>query len=127
MKEELIKTENPKLTEYEKTLCDEFNIEEPILFFSPGEVYDKGILGISEDHRHVIYGYWKLVDALAQDFEEEYDKEDHSDCEGPLSESCKPDFVSDAMEWLDYNTIRSLPYQDQEICPIIIYEINHGN
>ena len=110
-----------ELTEFEKQLCDEYNIDEPILFFSPGEVYDKGILGISEDHKHIIYGYWKLVDSLAEDFENEWNKNEHKEDEET------PDFAVEAMEWLDTNTIRSLPYQNQEICPIIIYEINYGN
>ena len=122
MAEELIK-EDPKLTKFEKTLYDSFGIEEPVLFFSPGEVFDKGILGVSEDHRHIIYGYWTLVEALAEDYRKEWESKEHKDCEGPLSLSCEPDFYNDAMEWLDYNTIRSLSYQDQECCPIIIYEL----
>ena len=119
MAEEL--KEDPKLTEFEKLLCDEYNIDGPILFFSPGEVYDKGILGVSEDHRHIVYGYWKLVDSLAEDFENEWKKDKHEEGEEV------PDFAVEAIEWLDTNTICSLPYQDQEVCPIIIYEINNGN
>lgn len=104
-----------------KVFCDEFGIEEPILFLDPPEVYDKGILGVSEDHRHIVYGYWKLVDTLAEDFKKEWHNNDHPDDEEV------PDFAVEAIEWLDTNTIRSLPYQDQEVCPIIIYEINNGN
>ena len=110
-----------ELTEFEKQLYDEYNIDEPILFFSPGEVYDKGIIGVSEDHKHIIYGYWKLVDSLAEDFENEWNKNEHKEDEET------PDFAVEAIEWLDKNTIGGLPYQDQEICPIIIYEINYGN
>lgn len=121
MAEEEIEDKNPELTEFEKSLCGSFGIDEPVLFFTPGEVFDKGILGVSEDHKHIIYGYWALVEALAEDYRKEWESKDHSDCNDPMG--CEPDFYNDAMEWLDYNTIRSLPYQNQEICPIIIYEL----
>lgn len=32
------------------------------------------------------------------------------------------DFLSEACEWLDYNTLRSLPYMDSEHRPIIMIE-----
>jgi len=56
-------------------IIDYFNIEEPVLFFDPAEVFDKGIIGISEDHCHIIYGYWALVTALAEDYERLWKKE----------------------------------------------------
>ena len=99
-------------------IIDYLNIEEPVLFLDPPEVYDKGILGISEDHCHLIYGYWALVTALAEDYEKEWVKNG--------SEGEKPDFYNDAMEWIDYNTIRSLPYYSNENCPIVIYELPGG-
>ena len=33
------------------------------------------------------------------------------------------DYYMEAVEWLDYNTIRSLPYFDEETRPIIMYEV----
>ena len=98
-------------------IIEYFGIEEPILFFKPEEVFNKGIIGITEDHCHIVYGYWELVTALAEDYERLWNKEEHS------AEEEKPDFYTDAMEWLDINTIRSLSYEDQEICPIVIYEL----
>ena len=98
-------------------ICEQFGIEDPVYFFEPEEVFNKGILGVSEDHKHIIYGYYTLATALAEDYEKEWNEKEHSEDEE------KPDFLSDAFEWIDYNTIRSLPYCDQEIVPIIIYEL----
>ena len=39
------------------------------------------------------------------------------------SEMTFDDCLRDACEFVDYNTIRSLPYQDKNYVPIIIYEI----
>lgn len=33
------------------------------------------------------------------------------------------DYVIEAMEWIDYNTIRSIPYLPENYRPIIIYNI----
>lgn len=41
-------------------IIEAYGIEEPVLFFEPEEVFNKGILGVSEDHNHIIYGYWTL-------------------------------------------------------------------
>lgn len=98
-------------------ICDKYNIEEPIIFFEPSEVFNKGILGVTEDHKHVVYGYYTLAAALAEDYEQEWNNKEHNNDEE------KPDFYSDAMEWIDYNTIGSLPGCNPEICPIIIYEL----
>ena len=105
-----------------KVFCDEFGIEEPVLFLDPPEVYDKGILGVSEDKKHIIYGYYTLAAALAEDYEKEWNDKEHNDCD---SLECEPDFLSDAFEWLDYNIIRAMSYENQDIVPIIIYELNH--
>ena len=53
-------------------IIEYFGIEEPILFFEPEVVFNKGIIGISEDHCHIIYGYWALVTALAEDYEKQW-------------------------------------------------------
>ena len=33
------------------------------------------------------------------------------------------DYVTEAMEWIDFNTLRSIPYLPKEYRPIIIYEV----
>jgi hypothetical protein len=98
-------------------IVEHFDIEDPVIFFEPSEVFNKGILGISEDKHHLIYGYYTLAAALAEDYEKEWKGKEHKEDEE------EPDFMSDAFEWLDYNTIRSLPYCDEDVCPILIYEL----
>lgn len=67
-------------------LCEEFGNEE-IVVLEP-EYYDEGIVGTDEEGR-LIYGYYELVEAIAGNDE--------------MSEE-------DAIEWVDYNTIRGIPY-----------------
>ena len=100
-----------------KEICEYYNLEEPIIFFNPEEVFDKGILGVSEDKRHVIYGYYTLATTLAEDFRKEWEKEKHNEDEEV------PDFMLDAFEFIDKNTIGTIPYLDEEKAPIIIYEM----
>lgn len=100
-----------------KEICEHYNLEEPIIFFDPEEVFDKGILGVSEDKHHVIYGYYALASALAEDNEKEWNKKEHKEDEEV------PDFYFDAMEFIDKNTIGTITYLDEEKAPIIIYEL----
>lgn len=67
--------------------------------FEP-EHYDDGIVGVT-DEGNVVYSYEKLAEALM-----EHDGMTHEE----------------AVEWLDYNTVRSVPYMG-EFKPIIIYDI----
>lgn len=62
--------------------------------------YDGSIVGVTTDGR-VVYSYDKMVEELMQDEEWSYE---------------------DAVEWIDYNTIRALPYAGPN-GPIIMYNI----
>lgn len=62
--------------------------------------YDGSIIGVTTDDR-VVYSYDKMVEELMQDEEWSYE---------------------DAVEWIDYNTIRALPYAGPN-GPIIMYSI----
>jgi hypothetical protein len=62
--------------------------------------YDGSIVGVTTDGR-VVYDYDKMVEELMQDEEWSYE---------------------DAVEWIEYNTIRSLPYAGEN-APIIMYRI----
>lgn len=62
--------------------------------------YDDALIGISEDNR-AIYDYDKMVEWLMK--EENFTREE-------------------AIEWIDYNTIRALPYMGNE-APIIMYPL----
>lgn len=62
--------------------------------------YDGSIIGVTTDDR-VVYSYDKMVEELMQDEEWSYEN---------------------AVEWIDYNTIRALPYAGPN-GPIIMYNI----
>lgn len=62
--------------------------------------YDTALIGVSEDGR-AIYSYEKMVEWLIMN-------------EG-MSEG-------EAVEWIDYNTIRALPYFGDD-APIVMYEL----
>ena len=62
--------------------------------------YDGSIVGVTTDGR-VVYDYDKMVEELMQD------------------ENCS---YEEAADWIDYNTIRALPYTGEN-GPIIMYSI----
>ena len=66
-----------------------------------GEEFDGGIIGVSIDGR-LVYDYDLMVESL-------------SEANGMTQE--------EATEYIDYNTIRALPYMG-ELAPIIIRSIN---
>ena len=72
--------------------------EQPLLF--DNESYDQSIVGITDDNR-LIYDYDKMV--------EEYMADNH----------CSEE---DAIEWIEYNTIRALNYGNFGQKPIIMYK-----
>ena len=62
--------------------------------------YDSAFVGVSEDNR-AIYDYDLMVEWLME----------------------KEGFTEDeAMEWIDYNTLRALPYFGNE-APIVLYRL----
>lgn len=84
----------------DKFVDDHFDEEEqresPTLLFVD-HAYDKSILGVTEDG-HVVYALDKMIEEFAED------------------ESCS---IDEAMEWVEYNTLRALPYA-QGKKPIIV-------
>lgn len=62
--------------------------------------YDDAFLGVSEDER-AVYDYFKMIEWLVktENFTEE-----------------------EAVEWIEYNTIRALPYAGDK-APIILYRL----
>ena len=62
--------------------------------------YDDAIIGVSEDGR-AIYDYELMIEWLM-------DKEGWTD--------------NEAVEWIDYNTIRALPYMGSD-APIVMYPL----
>lgn len=78
----------------------EFAGYEDIMLFA-NYSYDDAFIGVSEDGR-AVYDYVKMVKWLMK--EENWTEEE-------------------AVEWIDYNTIRSIPYWGDE-APIIMYPID---
>lgn len=64
--------------------------------------FDRSIVGVTTDNR-VVYDYDQMVEEMMRD------------------EDCSYD---DAVDWIDYNTIRSLPYAGEN-APIIMYSIQN--
>lgn len=66
-----------------------------------GDEFADGAIGLTEDHC-VVYSYDKLVDSLSKEYGS----------------------TTDAIEWIEYNTIRSLPYMSSYgNVPIIMHEL----
>ncbi len=84
--------------EIKQSLVDE-GFEDAVVLENPD--YAIAVIGRSEDGR-LIYSYEKMVEFLMV-------------TDGMSRE--------DAIEFIDYNTIRSLPYMGER-APIIMYEIN---
>ena len=80
---------------------DEIAEEQDIPFkIFDNHAYDKSIIGLSVDCR-LVYSYEKMVKEFMED------------------EGCDE---TDAIEWIEYNTIRSLPYLGDH-APIIVYDL----
>lgn len=93
--------------EYEVGMSDKLTAEqriidagyEDVIIFS-GDSYDDALIGISEDER-AIYDFDLMVEWLMKN----------------------DDMTSEeAIEWIEYNTIRSLPYVGDK-APIIMYSL----
>lgn len=80
-----------------RELIEEYEYENIIIFSNPS--YASAFIGISEDNR-AIYDYNKMVEYLME-------TEGWSDI--------------DAIEFIEYNSIRSLPYYENS--PIIMYRL----
>lgn len=81
-----------------KDLLKELNYENTVVFENPS--YLNAIVGISDDGA-LCYSYEKMINCLMEEDKMEYD---------------------DAMEFIDYNTIRALPYaSSMGVRPIVIY------
>ena len=87
-----IKTENDV-----KELISDYGYEDIIIFSNPD--YASAFIGISEDNR-AIYDYNKMIEFLVEE-------DEMTDIE--------------AIEFIEYNTIRSLPYFEN--APIIMHSL----
>ena len=66
-----------------------------------GDELADGAIGVTHDG-HIVYSYERLVESLTKAYGSE----------------------TEAIEWIDYNTIRSLPYMGKDgLAPVIMYEL----
>lgn len=65
------------------------------------DLYKDAIVGITSDDEHLIYSYDKLIESMMKVNEWTYEE---------------------AVEWTDYNTLRSLPYM-KPCEPIIMFDL----
>lgn len=76
------------------------NLDEYVRFIEPS--FDSAIIGVSHDYR-LIYSYNRMVEEYMDQYQ------------------CSAD---EAMEWIECNTIPSLPYYENS--PIILMEIRRN-
>lgn len=89
---------NLELKEIIRENCPDEELDSIIVL--EGDEFADGAIGITQDNR-VVYSYDKLVEALTK----------HWGLEDPM----------EAIEWLDYNTMRDLPYMEADgKSPIIL-------
>lgn len=79
-------------------MVEDHGIEEEVLILD-NHAYDKSVVGITEDGR-LVYDFEKMIQEFMED------------------EQCDE---TEAIEWLEYNTLRALPYMGER-APIIITE-----
>jgi len=78
-------------------------INEDLVFIGDKpEQYKSAILGLTSDDNHVVYSYNKLVEAMMKE---------------------NPEWTeTDAVEWIDVNTLRAIPYMGEN-APMVIYDL----
>lgn len=85
------------MTDKVKRTIIETENKEAVIFTNPS--YDNSIIGLDTDQR-VVYSFDKMIKELVKE-------------EGMTE--------TEAIEFIEYNTIRTLPYIDEKVRPIIIY------
>lgn len=93
-------------------LAREFDVTVPM--FEPADVFCKGIVGYREDCG-LVYEFGLLADALAQSY-----VDGNLKSEAPRSDYGHEEAYEDAVEWLEVNTLRTIPYMP-EPRPEVIY------
>ena len=81
-----------------KEILNDLGYKDTVVFEKPS--YLKAIIGLSDDGA-LCYSYEKMIECLMEEDKMEYE---------------------DAMEFVDYNTIRALPYaSSMGVKPIVVY------
>lgn len=84
------------------------------LIFEPREIFDKGLVGLSEDDK-LVYSFQRLKMTLTEFYMQSSDDLLGMD---PITAN------ESACGWLDHNTIPSMHYMDPDQAPIILHELD---
>lgn len=90
---------NKKIMSNNRELLVELGLEDSIVFENPD--YDSAIIGYDVNSSRIVYDYEKMIEHLMETDGMEYEE---------------------AMEFIDYNTVRACPYMGEQ-APIILYRI----
>lgn len=118
-KNEFLESEgcNRKFRKKLSKLCDEKDI--CIIVLEPG-YFDNGVkrFGKKKDGYAVVYDFDMLIEAISN----EYIKNP------PNKNYTIEDARSDAVEWIDFNTLRGIPYMSSgnSIAPIVVFTDEYG-
>lgn len=105
---------NKELEDLISDMIGGFDESENILMLE-GDEFAESAIGLTTDHC-IVYDYNIMVQSLAKYYREDNDTDE--------------DAILKAIEWIDYNTLRSLPYmQSKGNVPIIVnlFEEEIGN
>lgn len=81
-----------------RELLLDMGYEDMVVFENPD--YDEAIMGVTAGEDRVVYSYTKMVECLME----------------------RDNMTADeAMEFIDYNTIRALPYMQG--APVVVYDL----
>ena len=96
-----------------------YQLEDECMILEPWEDFKGGIVGVTEDRTQIIYSYQGMVESLARSYEKHYYEKNKNEV---YDADRFTQFLDEAVEWIDYNTLRSLPYYDVNRRPIIMME-----
>jgi len=129
---EKMNSTEPKLTEYDKEFINSdggipsFRRKLVQLFYEKGlqlvvlepGVFDHGVkrFGKKKDGYVVVYDYDKTAEALAKDYMKS---------NGDKNVYTPEEAYADAIDWLDFNTVRGIPYMGEH-APKMVYTDERG-
>lgn len=85
-------------------------LAEDCIILEPWEDFSPAIETVLSGKR-IVYDFNKLVESLAESYRRNAKTPENPDY----------DYETQAIEWIDYNTMRSLPYWPEEFRPIMVY------
>ena len=101
-----------------------YSLEDGTVILEDWDTFKSGIIGITEDHKHIVYSYEKLAEGLALAYQKDYKEGKYPVKleEGLTEDEMFHEFYQDAIDWIEVNTLPTLLYLDKEFAPIIIFE-----